>query len=139
MKKIIILGFSLTLLICNCNSKKSNYEKPVELRGVYLNAFESNIFNSQRSIAEAMHFLGEHHFNAIFPEIRLDANMIYQCEIMDGLFGNTIDSLNSDRDPLAELIYEAHRQGLKVIPRIEYGPISNSQKNEMLASDTLLY
>ena len=134
-KKQIIIGFSLMLLVCGCDSKKPNYERPVEVRAVYLNTFNSNIFDSQRSIAEVMHFLGEHHFNAVFPAIRFDVKILYKFETGGGFLDKLIDSLYADRDPIAELVYEAHRQGLKVIPWIEYGSCSADEKSGGDVSD----
>ncbi|MBU1064199.1 family 10 glycosylhydrolase, partial [bacterium] len=68
-----------------------DYKKPVELRGVWLTNVDSNVLDSQRSIAEAMHFLGEHHFNVVYPVVWSDAKTVYQSEIMDSLFGLPID------------------------------------------------
>jgi len=135
LKKQIIIGFSLILLLCSCHSKKPNYERPVEVRAVYLNTSNDNIFNSQRSIAEAMHFLGEHHFNAVFPAIRFDVKIMDQYETEAGFLEKLIDSIYADRDPIAELIYEAHRQGLKVIPWIEYESCSTDEKRGGAVSD----
>ena len=128
MKRYLVVALGMILMIAHCSTKKMDYKKPVELRGVWLTNVDSNVLDSQRSIAEAMHFLGEHHFNVVYPVVWSDAKTVYQSEIMDSLFGLPIDPRFAGRDPLAELIYEAHRQGLKVIPWFEYGFCSSYQK-----------
>lgn len=115
-QKMIGLGLCFVVIISGCEAKKTDYQRPVELRGVYLNMGDKNIFATPRSVAEAMHFLGEHHFNAVFPLFQIDDGMIHKTEFMDGFIGKPADSIAVNRNPLAELIYEAHRQGLKVIP-----------------------
>ncbi|MBN2601094.1 MAG: family 10 glycosylhydrolase, partial [Candidatus Marinimicrobia bacterium] len=100
-----------------------------ELRGVWLTNVDSKVLDSQRSIAEAMHFLKSHHFNVVYPVVWNDAKTIYQSDIMDSLFGVPINPRFDGRDPLAELIHEAHHQGLKVIPWFEYGFSSSYKKD----------
>ncbi len=128
MKRYIAIVLGTMLLIVCCSTKKMDYKKPVELRGVWLTNVDSDVLNSQRSIAEAMHFLAEHHFNVVYPVVWNDAKTVYQSELMDSLFGLPIDPRFAGRDPLAEIIYEAHRQGLKIIPWFESGFSTSYQK-----------
>ncbi len=128
MKVLLRIFLPFVLLSAGCSSRNMNYSRPVELRGVWLTNVDSQVLDSQRSIAEAMNFLGKHNFNVVYPVVWNDAKTIYQSEVMDSLFGIPIDPRFAGRDPLSELIQEAHRQGLKVIPWFEYGFSSSYDK-----------
>ena len=101
----------------------------VETRGVWLTTTASQVFNSRQNIAEAMNFLAETGFNVVFPVVWNNAATIYPSRIMRDTFGLEIDSRYAGRDPLGELIVEAKRVGLAVIPWFEYGFASSFNQN----------
>jgi len=91
-----------------------------ELRGVWLTDV-SNVLDSRDNIEEAMAFLEEYNFNAVFPVVWNQAATTYPSAVMDSLIDRPIDPQYGDRDPLQELIEEAHERGIAVIPWFEYG------------------
>lgn len=94
-----------------------------ELRGVWVTNVASDVLNNKARIAAAMDYLASNGINVIFPVVWNKAETQYRSQIMLDLFGNEIDPLYGaqGRDPLAELIVEAHRNGMEVMPWFEYG------------------
>jgi uncharacterized lipoprotein YddW (UPF0748 family) len=93
----------------------------VEIRGVWLTNTDSSVLSSQRNIAEAMDFLAETGFNVVFPVVWTRGVTLYPSAIMEKTLGMAINSLYRDRNPLEEVVTQARRVGLKVIPWFEYG------------------
>src|SRR4028119_1307738 len=68
-------------------------------------------------------------FNTVFPVVWNRGFTAYPSQIMREQFGWEIDARYQGRDPLAELIVEANKIGLKVIPWFEYGFVSSYNLN----------
>jgi len=100
-----------------------------EIRGVWLTTTDSKVLRSKRRIAEAMDFLAETGFNVVFPVVWNKAVTLYPSQTMQQTFGVEIDPLCVGRDPLEEVVVEARRVGLKVIPWFEYGFASSYNLN----------
>ncbi|WGV25494.1 glycoside hydrolase family 10 protein [Halotia branconii] len=101
----------------------------IETRGIWLTTTDSKVLRSQQHIAEAMHFLAETGFNVVFPVVWNKAVTLYPSSTMQKTFGVEIDPLCQGRDPLQEVVIEARRVGLKVIPWFEYGFASSYNLN----------
>ena len=104
----------------------------MEIRGVWITNTDSKVLYSRETIAEAMQFLAETGFNVVFPVVWNKGVTLYRSPIMSQQFGVEIDfyvSRGQGRDPLRELIEEAHNVGLKVIPWFEYGFACSYQQN----------
>ena len=101
----------------------------MEVRGIWLTNVDSKVLHSQDSIAAAMEFLAETGFNIVFPVVWNKAFTLYPSQLMQSTFDREIDPLYKGRDPLAEIIAEASRVGLKVIPWFEYGFVSSYKQN----------
>src|SRR4028118_1243539 len=95
------------------------------IRGVWIPSTDCKVLTSQQQIAEAMKFLADTGFNTVFPVVWNRGFTAYPSQIMREQFGAEIDARYQSRDPLAELIVEANRVGLKVIPWFEYGFVSS--------------
>jgi uncharacterized lipoprotein YddW (UPF0748 family) len=100
-----------------------------EIRGVWLTTTDSKVLRSKQRIAEAMDFLAETGFNAVFPVVWNKALTLYPSQTMQQTFGVEIDPLCVGRNPLEEVVVEARRVGLKVIPWFEYGFASSYNLN----------
>jgi len=107
----------------------SQDEKITETRGVWLTTTDSRVLYSKQNIAQAMNFLAETGFNVVFPVVWTNAATIYPSRVMRENFGLEIDSRFAGRNPLEELITEAKRVGLAVIPWFEYGFASSFNQN----------
>ena len=100
-----------------------------EIRGVWLTTTASKVFDSRDNIAEAMDFLAETGFNVVFPVVWNKAATQFPSRVMQQNFGVEINPQYRGRDVLAEVISEARRVGLKVIPWFEYGFASSYNSN----------
>ncbi|WP_109012725.1 glycoside hydrolase family 10 protein [Nostoc commune] len=101
----------------------------IETRGIWLTTTDSKVLRSKERIAEAMDFLAETGFNVVFPVVWNKAVTLYPSQTMQQTFGVEIDHLSVGRDPLEEVVVEARRVGLKVIPWFEYGFASSYNLN----------
>ena len=101
----------------------------IETRGIWLTTTDSKVLRSKERIAEAMDFLAETGFNVVFPVVWNKAVTLYPSQIMQQTFGIEIDPISVGRDPLKEVVIEARRVGLKVIPWFEYGFASSYNLN----------
>jgi uncharacterized lipoprotein YddW (UPF0748 family) len=101
----------------------------IEIRGVWLTTTDSNVLRSQQRIAEAMDFLAETGFNVVFPVVWGRGATLYPSQVMRQTFDIEIEPSSAGRDPLAEIIAQAHRFNLKVIPWFEYGFASSYKMN----------
>ncbi|MEH1873222.1 glycoside hydrolase family 10 protein [Nostoc sp.] len=100
-----------------------------EIRGIWLTTTDSKVLRSKQRIAEAMDFLAETGFNVVFPVVWNKAVTLYPSQTMQQTFGVEIDPMSVGRDPLEEVVVEAWRVGLKVIPWFEYGFASSYNLN----------
>jgi uncharacterized lipoprotein YddW (UPF0748 family) len=91
-----------------------------ELRGVWLTN-TSGVLISRTRIANAMDLLDKYNFNVVFPVVWNNANTLYPSTVMDTLTGQKISPPYQGRDPLQEIIEEAHKRDIAVIPWFEYG------------------
>jgi uncharacterized lipoprotein YddW (UPF0748 family) len=101
----------------------------IEIRGIWITNTDSAVLDSQANIAEAMDFLAETGFNVVFPVVWSKGATVYPSQVMRSQFGFAIDPRYAGRDPLAEVVTEARRVGLKVIPWFEYGFASSYNQN----------
>ncbi|MBX3728579.1 MAG: family 10 glycosylhydrolase [Candidatus Sumerlaeia bacterium] len=92
-----------------------------EVRGVWLTNVDSTVLDSRARIAEAMQFLADHHFNIVYVVVWNKALTLYPSEVMAKRFGIPIDPRHAGRDPLQEVIEEAHARGIEVVAWFEYG------------------
>jgi uncharacterized lipoprotein YddW (UPF0748 family) len=121
--KIIILAGMLIIFYSNINAQNN------EIRGVWLTNVDSRVLESRESISEAMQFLADHHFNLVCPVVWNKGWTLYRSQLMDSLFDVPIDQVYGERDPLAELIDEAHKRNITVIAWFEFGFASSYEEN----------
>lgn len=75
-----------------------------------------------QKIADAMDYLSSIGINVIFPVMWNNGYTLYPSRIMDENFSRRISpKIKPGLDPLERLIIEAHRNGIEVIPWMEYG------------------
>lgn len=127
MKKFIS-GIILPIVLMAACSKQDETPPAMlsdEVRGVWITNIDSEVMFSKKATAEAIDYLADRGFNVVFPVVWNDGYTLYPSEVMEHYFDASykIDTLfqAQGRDPLAELIVEAHRRGLEVIPWFEFG------------------
>lgn len=99
------------------------------VRGVWLTNVDSEVLYSKENIIEAVALCKELGFNSIFVVTWNKAMTTYPSKIMKELTGIEIDTTFAGRDPLKELIEEAHKNDLKVFAWFEFGFSSSYQQN----------
>ncbi|HLO49003.1 MAG TPA: family 10 glycosylhydrolase, partial [Kamptonema sp.] len=101
----------------------------MEIRGIWIPNTDCKVLGSRLRIAEAVDFLARTGFNVIFPVVWSKGFTVYPSQVMREKFGVEIDTRYKGRDPLGEIIVEAKRVGIKVIPWFEYGFVSSYNLN----------
>ncbi len=124
MKTFLIFIFLLNLNFCNNKTSQSG-----AVRGVWLTNVDSQVLNSRENIIEAVELLSDLGFNSVFVVVWNKAMTTYPSKIMKNLTGIEIDTSFIGRDPLKELIEEAHKRNLKVFAWFEFGFSSSYKEN----------
>ena len=97
------------------------YSQTSVVKGVWLTNVASNALDSRDSIKEAVRVCQEYGINHIFVVVWNRARTMYPSLVMEREFGIPIIEKFSGRDPLKEVIEEAHASGIKVHAWFEFG------------------
>jgi uncharacterized lipoprotein YddW (UPF0748 family) len=96
-----------------------------EIRGVWITNIDSEVMFSPEALREGMAYLADRGFNVVFPVVWNEGYTLYPSEVMARSFGEAyrIDTVFAQAgwDPLAQLIIEAHKHGMEVMPWFEFG------------------
>ncbi|MCY3001528.1 MAG: family 10 glycosylhydrolase [Planctomycetota bacterium] len=92
-----------------------------ELRAVWIPNTDTRFFESRESIAGARESLARGGINVVLPVVWSKGATLFPSEVMRTHTGQAIDRRYEGRDPLAEVLAEAHQRGIEVIPWFEYG------------------
>ena len=131
---------SLILITLSC-SALSAQTQAAEFRAVKLTNVDSNILASRENVAAGMEYLSGIHVNAVLVVVwnghGADGDhTLYPSEVMDSYFGRPIHPAYVNRDPLQEVIDEAHLRGIEVYPWFEMGfSTSYSQDGGFILAD----
>ncbi len=123
MKKFLLIIF-LSFTLINFGSTKVE-----AVRGVWLTNVDSDALNSKGNIINTVDLCDELGINTIFVVTWNKAMTTYPSKIMKEFTGVEIDTLFTGRDPLKELIEEAHKKNIKVIAWFEFGFSSSFEEN----------
>lgn len=126
----IILAAVLFAGCSRADDRQAGNTADGEIRGVWITNVDSDVLFSKQAIAEAMDYLAARGFNMVFPVVWNKGLTLYPSEVMAGYFGEEfrIDTVfTNGRDPLQELIVEARRVGMEVMPWFEFGFSSSYQ------------
>ena len=126
MKRLyfIFILFTLPLIFTNSQNKKIE-----AVRGVWLTNVDSDALNSRENIIDAVEYCKKAGMNSIFVVTWNKAMTTYPSKIMKEFTGVEIDTLFTGRDPLKELIEEAHKRDIKVFAWFEFGFSSSFELN----------
>jgi uncharacterized lipoprotein YddW (UPF0748 family) len=120
----IRLLLALCALLLTVEAPRAQSEMPREVRGVWIPAPQhTGLWSSKQSIAREMEYYASRGFNVVFPVVWVDGYTLYPSEVMRERFGVAIHPAlgQSRHNMLRELIVEARRVGLEVMPWYEYG------------------
>jgi uncharacterized lipoprotein YddW (UPF0748 family) len=119
---LITLLAVTSLFATNCTKvEPAASVEPTGVRGVWLTNVASDALYSRENIKEAVETCNELGFNSIFVVTWNKGYTVYQSQVMDSLFGQSIIPDMEGRDPLQELIEEAKPYGIKVFAWFEFG------------------
>ncbi|MCA8967574.1 MAG: family 10 glycosylhydrolase, partial [Planctomycetes bacterium] len=99
-----------------------------EVRGVWIPNSHSTFFDSRETVRDQMKLLAEAGVNVVFPVAWSKGYTLFDSEVAAAVAGARTDPRYGDRDPLAEVLFEAHRHGIEVIPWFEYGFAAGHEK-----------
>ncbi|MCU7495682.1 MAG: family 10 glycosylhydrolase [Ignavibacteria bacterium] len=99
------------------------------VRGAWLTNVDSDVLKSKSNIINAIDFCDSIGINTLFVVVWNKAMTLYPSAVMKEMFGEEIDPTLAGRDPLRELIQEAHRKNIKVIAWFEFGLSSSYRLN----------
>lgn len=99
------------------------------LRGVWVTTAASTALDSKENIKSCVQTCKAAGINNIFMVVYNNARTIYPSSIMNNLIGIPIAERFAGRDPLKEMIEEAHANNIKVHAWFEYGFSSSYSAN----------
>jgi len=98
-------------------------------RGVWVTNVASTVLDSRENIKNCVQLCKQAGIRHIFMVTYNNARTTYPSEIMQQLIGKPIQEKFTGRDPLQEMIEEAHAAGIKVHAWFEYGFSSSYSAN----------
>ncbi len=102
---------------------------PNAMRGVWITTTASTALDSRNNIKTTVENCKRAGINHIFMVVYNNARTMYPSQVMQQLIGVPILERFGGRDPLQEMIEEAHAAGLKVHAWFEYGFASSFSAN----------
>lgn len=124
MKNRVLLVLSAIILFssgCQAGNKLSGGGKTEAVRGVWITNVDSDVLTSCEKIREAVALCKANGINTIFMVTWNKAVTMHPSKVMLEHFGIEQDTLYRGRDPLAEMIEEAHKENIKVFAWFEFG------------------
>jgi len=94
----------------------------VQLRGAWIpEGSHSSVLKTPAGIAEALDFLQEHGFNAVFPAVWNRGLTAFPSRVMERHGFAVQDPQYGGFDPLGAIVREGKKRGMAVLPWFEYG------------------
>lgn len=97
--------------------------------GVWITSVASTALDSRENIRQAVDLCSKSGINNIFMVVWNRARTHYPSKVMKNLTGLEIAEKYTGRDPLKEMIEEAHAKGIKVHAWFEYGFAASNNEN----------
>lgn len=117
----LLLATLFSILLINYSLVATSSPQP-EIRGVWLTAHDTDILFDQPKLQEAITNLSSLNFNTVYPVVWNSGYAYYPSKITQAAgIQNFIHKGFQGQDPLADLITNAHNQGILVLPWFEFG------------------
>jgi uncharacterized lipoprotein YddW (UPF0748 family) len=127
-------------MVCGCggsssssdddnNNNNNNQSTTSYFSGTWITNVGSTVLNSKANIQTAVANCKKYGINNIFMVVWNKARTMYPSKVMKDTFGFEQDAAYAGRDPLAEMIEEAHKNNIKVYAWFEYGFAASYQQN----------
>lgn len=123
---LTVLISCLIVLFSSCATESSETPQEVDkpsdyFSGVWVTSSASSVLDSKENIVKAVSVCKEYGINNIFMVVWNNGRTYYPSKVMKELIGIEIVEKYQGRDPLKEMIEEAHANGIKVHAWFEYG------------------
>lgn len=134
MKALMLLAFASAFA---CGDSKGEGDTPPPpgpegnkaFAGVWITSVASTALDSRENIRKAVDVCAKSNINNIFMVVWNRARTHYPSPIMKAFTGIEIAEKYAGRDPLREMIEEAHAKGIKVHAWFEYGFATSNNEN----------
>jgi uncharacterized lipoprotein YddW (UPF0748 family) len=95
---------------------------PQEIRGVWMTTNDDDILKDRLKLQEAVSHLAKMNLNTLYPVVWNSGYVLYPSAVAqrEGI-QSFVRKGTEGQDPIADLIVQAHRQGMLVIPWFEFG------------------
>jgi uncharacterized lipoprotein YddW (UPF0748 family) len=141
--KYFILSFAFAIILSSGACKKETQRLPintvkneVHFAGTWVTNVASDALDSRENIKKTVATCKASGINNIFVVVWNQGRTLYPSDIMQATFGEKIASKFSGRDPLQEMIEEAHKENIKVHAWFEYGFAASNNQNGGLIIQT---
>lgn len=138
-----ILSLIFTVVLSSCACKKETQRvtpnktnKEIHFAGTWVTNVASNALDSRETIKSTVATCKASGINNIFVVVWNQGRTLYPSDIMQNTFGVKIASKFEGRDPLQEMIEEAHKESIKVHAWFEYGFAAANNQNGGLILQT---
>jgi len=117
MKKLLIIV--LILLRLQLNSMAQKEIAPV--KGVWITNVASDALKSKNNIKETIRICKKNSINNIYVVVWNNGETMYPSKVVEEYIGIKQSKIYGNRDPIKEIIDEAHKAGIKVNAWFEFG------------------
>ena len=125
--------FLIFFILVSCSGKPDIeiVPKPKKERfsGVWITNVASSVLDSRANIQQAVALCDQYGINNIFVVVWNRGRTLYPSQVMQDQFGLRISDKFTGRDPLKEMIEEAHKKNIKVHAWFEYGFAASNNEN----------
>ena len=121
---ILLIVFSLTMTVMMPIASYSQTQPRIsEIRGVWLTNVDSQVLFDRDRLSQTLQTLKQLNFNVVYPTVWNAGYTLYPSTVAKQTFGQAIDPTPGlqGRDMLKEAVAEGHKQGMGVIPWLEFG------------------
>ena len=121
---IVLLSWFIIVFFWQAPVIKHSGTEHQQLRGVWMTNYGASLSYHTTRLDEVISNIAKHHLNTtIYPAVWNRGYTLYPSLITQKVGGSKQDFLTSFpyEDILSSLIYQAHRQSLRLIPWFEYG------------------
>jgi uncharacterized lipoprotein YddW (UPF0748 family) len=116
---LFFVFLSLIISFSSCKSQQIPQKTPV--RGVWITNVDSEVMYSKSGIQEAVKVCQDAGINHIFVVMWNKGRTLYPSKIMAETFKILIEERLAGRDPMREMLDEAHARNIKVYAWFEFG------------------
>lgn len=133
---------AILFVFVSCSGKDKDPSEPIvpvkkeRFSGVWITNVASTALDSRENIQQAVTVCEQSGINNIFVVVWNKGRTLYPSQIMQDQFGVRIADKYIGRDPLQEMITEAHKKNIKVHAWFEYGFAASNNENGGLILQT---